>query len=64
MKRDWKKERAEAVKHARLTRRRPELREQLYASGARNSGDLYGTGPQPPDQKAETRETAQQKETP
>ena len=51
MKRDWKKERSEAAKHARMMRRKPELREQLY-----------GTGPQPPAPKAETRETAQRKE--
>ena len=30
MKRDWKKERASAAKHARLVARKPELREQLY----------------------------------
>lgn len=57
MKSDWKKERAKHVKHARLMRKRPELREALYGSTtqeerriARNLVD------------AATRETAQQKE--
>lgn len=30
MRRDWKKDRAAAAKHARLIARKPELREQLY----------------------------------
>jgi hypothetical protein len=53
MKRDWKKDRAKAVRHARLIAKRPELRAALYGSGVR-----------PPAEKVETRETAQQKETP
>lgn len=48
--RQWKKADAAGKKHARLIKRKPELREQLY-------------GAQPPDRKAETRETAQKKET-
>jgi hypothetical protein len=30
VKRDWKKDRAKAVRHARLIAKRPELREALY----------------------------------
>jgi len=52
MKRDWKKDRAKAVRHARLIAKRPELR-----------AALYGTGTQPPALPAATRETAQKVET-
>jgi hypothetical protein len=56
VKRDWKKDRAQAVRHARLMKRKPELREALY-------------GPPTPDERrlardlvdAATRETAQPK---
>jgi hypothetical protein len=46
LKKDWKKDRASAAKHARLIKRKPELREQLY--GREAAPDL-----------AATRETAQ-----
>jgi hypothetical protein len=32
VKRDWRKERAEAAKHARLVKRKPELRQALYGA--------------------------------
>jgi hypothetical protein len=51
VKKDWKKDRAKAAKHARLIAKRPELREALYGS-ARGS----------PDKAPNTRETAQRKE--
>ena len=38
MKRDWRKERAEAAKHARLVKRKPELRQALYGSTAADLG--------------------------
>jgi hypothetical protein len=57
MKRDWKKERAAAVRHVRLVAKRPELREALYGNPTpderRLARDLVN---------AATRETAQ-KET-
>ena len=48
MKHDWKKDRAKAVRHARLMKRKPELRAALY-------GGLRA----PAVEARETRETAQ-----
>jgi hypothetical protein len=48
MKKDWKQERAKAVKYARLNKKKPALREALY-----------GREGSPPDAKAGSRETAQ-----
>jgi hypothetical protein len=66
VKRDWKKERAEAAKHARLVRRKPELRQALYGA---TPGSSPGADLGPPTQyerrlarditDAATRETAQ-----
>jgi hypothetical protein len=57
VKSDWKKERAKHVRHARLMRKRPELREALYGSATQEerqlARDLVA---------AATRETAQRKE--
>jgi hypothetical protein len=47
----YQKRRNKDRKHAALIKRDPTLREALY-----------GTGPQPPERKAETRETAQGKD--
>ena len=51
--RQFVKDRAKGKAHARLMKKRPELREQLYGREGRS-----------PDQRPATRETAQQKETP
>jgi hypothetical protein len=57
VKRDWKKDRANAAKHARLIRRKPELREALYGPPTQDerrlARDLID---------AASRETAQRKE--
>jgi hypothetical protein len=57
VKRDWKKDRAKAARHARLMAKRPDLREALYGSPTpderRLARDIVN---------AATRETAQ-KET-
>jgi hypothetical protein len=66
VKRDWKKERAEAAKHARLARRKPEIREALYGAKSvdlANQVETLGADSLLPDWRAaKTRETAQ-KET-
>jgi hypothetical protein len=49
VKKDWKKDRAKAAKHARLISRKPELREALY-----------GRAPASND-KADPRETAHER---
>ena len=46
MKKDWRKERAKGAKHARMMRKKPELREALYGR------------PLAENHKAATRETA------
>jgi hypothetical protein len=60
MKKDFKKERAKAAKHARLMAKRPELRAALY--GSKREGSIFSPGDLA-DQKAGPRETAQQKDT-
>lgn len=52
-KRDWKKDRAAAAKHARLMRLKPELREALYAPP-----DRFTPPERPPASTALPRETA------
>jgi hypothetical protein len=42
MKKDWKKDRAAAAKHARLVKRKPELRAALYGR-ARDAEDAAGS---------------------
>lgn len=64
MKKDWKKERASAAKHARMMRKKPELREALYGTPRHDLGRQVGTlGADSllPDWRAsKTRETAQE----
>ena len=63
MKKDWKAERAKAAKHARLVRRQPELREQLYGRMALGEGvGVIKREGRPPDQRPTTRDTAQSKD--
>jgi hypothetical protein len=59
VKRDWKKDRAKAVRHARLIAKRPELREALYGTPRL---DLGADSLLPDRRAAKSRETAQ-KET-
>jgi hypothetical protein len=40
LKKDWKKDRAKAAKHARLMAKRPELRAALYGETARDRQSL------------------------
>ena len=66
MNKDWKKDRAKAVKHARLMRRKPELREALYGTPRFDlSAQVATLGADSllPDRRAtKTRETAQRKD--
>ena len=50
MKKDWKKDRAAGERHARMMRKKPELREALYGQAPAK------------DQPAGTRETAQRRD--
>jgi hypothetical protein len=63
VKKDWKKERASAAKHARLIKRKPELREALYGTPrhdlAAQVGTLGADSLLPDWRAAKTRETAQ-----
>ena len=56
MKRDWKKDRAAAAKHARLVAKRPELRAALYA----NKGGVIDTSAE--DRAARAMSPAMQKQ--
>jgi len=63
MKRDWKKDRAKAVRHARLIAKRPELREALYGTprfDLAKQVEALGADSLLPDRRAaKSRETAQ-----
>jgi crotonobetainyl-CoA:carnitine CoA-transferase CaiB-like acyl-CoA transferase len=58
VKRDWKKDRAKAVRHARLVAKRPELREALYGSMSSSMREHWAKPLDPPNilQQARDRE--------